>query len=316
MIVSRPGAAVPAAVPVTWAALARGAGRAARGGGGPGCRGAPGHAAAPRAAGLPMAGTGAAGRRRGQPRLEAAALAFLQMTLFTLLGVVLAYLLAARAGPLWDGWLAAADRRLGFSWPALLGALDRHPWLVVALGLAYHGLSAQMVAAIVLLVHHHRLGRLRAMVAAAVLSGLVTILVSAAMPAMGNLFDPAGFRHLWPSVSWMERGLVAGLRDGTARTLDLTLLTGIVSFPSFHATLAAIFLWAVRDVGRAGPPLALLAVATVLATPAFGGHYGVDVLAGLLLAPPAILLALRLERPRAAAPRGEPAAANHAMAAR
>jgi hypothetical protein len=84
----------------------------------------------------------------------------------------------------------------------------------------------------------------------AVLAGFVTILISLLMPAAGNLFDPSHYRHLWPSIAWLERDLVAGLRDGSGRVLDLTQLMGIVSFPSYHATLAALFIWCAGDLPR------------------------------------------------------------------
>ena len=236
----------------------------------------------------------AVGRFGMRPRLEAGATAFLQMTLFTVLGVVLAYALAANAGMLWDNRLAAADRAMGFDWASLRAGLDTLPPAVWLLGIAYHSLILQMIVAIVLLSALGRFETLRTMVCAAILSGFVTILVSGVTPAMGNLFDPTLYRHLWPSVAWQEQQLIAGLRDGSLRSLDLTMLMGIVSFPSFHASLAAIFIWAFRTVPRFAIPGGGWAMLTIFATPIFGGHYAVDVLAGLILAPPAIIVARRL----------------------
>ncbi len=245
-----------------------------------------------------------AGRTTGRPRLAAGAAAFAQMTLFTLLGVVLAYALAANAGDLWDGRLAAADRAIGFDWPVVRSRLDMAPPVVWLLGLAYHSLILQMIVVIVVLSALGKFDTLRTTVCAAIGSGFVSILISGVTPAMGNLFDPADYLHLWPSVAWQEQGLITGLRDGSLRSLDLTMLMGIVSFPSFHATLAAIFVWAFRAVPRLAVPGGGWAVLTIVATPVFGGHYGVDVIAGLLLAPPAIIAARRLTRPAATSPIG------------
>ena len=245
-------------------------------------------------------------RRRGRRLAEAVATAFLQMTGFTLLGVMLAYAIAAHPAPLWDAQLAAADRALGFDWPAILAALDRSPVLIMALGVAYHSLSVQMVIAILLLGISGRVETLRLTVCATVLSGFATILVSAAMPALGNLFDPGRYLHLWPSIAWAERDLIAGLRDGTGRVLDLSMPMGIVSFPSFHATLSALFVWSARDTGRACWPLRAWAVLTIGATPVFGGHYAIEVIAGLLLAPPAIAAAQLFARPETWIKRGVP----------
>ncbi len=255
--------------------------------------------AAPAIASLMALGIALAiGRYTARPRLAAGATAFLQMTLFTLLGVVLAYALAANAGQLWDTRLAAADRAIGFDWPVVLALLDTCPPLIWLLGLAYHSLTLQMIVVIVALSGMGKFDTLRTMVCAAILSGFVTILVSGLTPAMGNLFDPSRYAHLWPSIAWLEQGLISGLRDGSLRVLDLTMLMGIVSFPSFHATLAAIFIWAFGAMPGVALPGRVWAMLTIVATPVFGGHYGVDVIMGLVLAPPALLAARHLTRRR------------------
>ncbi len=255
--------------------------------------------AAPAIASLMALGIALAiGRYTARPRLAAGATAFLQMTLFTLLGVVLAYALAANAGQLWDARLATADRAIGFDWPVVLALLDTCPPLIWLLGLAYHSLTLQMIVVIVALSGMGKFDTLRTMVCAAILSGFVTILVSGLTPAMGNLFDPSRYAHLWPSIAWLEQGLISGLRDGSLRVLDLTMLMGIVSFPSFHATLAAIFIWAFGAMPGVALPGRVWAMLTIVATPVFGGHYGVDVIMGLVLAPPALLAARHLTRRR------------------
>lgn len=238
------------------------------------------------------------GRYTMRPRLAAGATAFLQMTLFTLLGVVLAYALAANAGQLWDVRLAAADRAVGFNWPVMLALLDTYPSAIWLLGLAYHSLTLQMIVVIIALSGMGKFDTLRIMVCAAILSGFVTILISGLTPAMGNLFDPSRYAHLWPSIAWLEQGLISGLRDGSQRVLDLSMLMGIVTFPSFHATLAAIFIWAFGAMPRVALPGRAWAILTIVATPIFGGHYGMDVIVGLVLAPPALLAARHLTRQR------------------
>ena len=85
-----------------------------------------------------------------------------------------------------------------------------------------------------------------------------------------------------------------GLRDGAVRELDLSHMTGIVSFPSYHAALPVILFWGLYPVTRLRVPAAIWAGLTIVATPLFGGHYGVDVLAGLLLAMLALAVARRL----------------------
>jgi hypothetical protein len=238
----------------------------------------------------------AIGRMRDRPRLYAGAVAFLQMTLFTIIGVVLSYALAARAGALWDHRFAAADHALGFDWPAVFATADRSAAALWVGGIAYHSLTVQMIVAIVVLSATGREARLRTAVVAAILAGFVTILISGVTPAMGNVVDPAGYLRLWPSIAWLEQDMLRGLRDGTWRVLDLTQLMGIVSFPSYHATLPMILVWAQRDVRGWRLVAPIWAGLTIVATPLFGGHYGVDVLAGMILAVAALRIAPRLLR--------------------
>lgn len=183
------------------------------------------------------------GSHAGLPRLRAAGTAFLQVTVFTLLGVALSYAFAANAGPLWDGRLAAADHVLGFNWAAVAHFVDRSAALSLTTVLAYHSLIPQMIVAVVALSATARFASLRMMVFAALLAGFATILISGAVPALGVLINPSHYRHLPPSIAWVHKDEVAALRDGSLRQVDLGAMTGIVSFPSYHAALAAIFIW-------------------------------------------------------------------------
>lgn len=221
---------------------------------------------------------------RRLPNLVVASDALLQMTLFTLAGILLSYALASRGGGLWDAELALWDAALGFDWSALRAALDTSWGAVWLLTTAYHSLIPQMVAVILLLSASGRHDELRILILAAVIAGFVTILLSGLFPAMGNLFDAEVYRHLPPSVASLHAPVIDGLRDGTLRTIDLRQMMGIVTFPSYHAALALLFIGAFRLVPRARVGGTVWAGLTIVATPISGGHYGVDVLAGLALA--------------------------------
>jgi hypothetical protein len=224
------------------------------------------------------------GQARNLPNLVAAADALLQMTLFTFAGILLSYALAARGGALWDVDFAAWDAALGLDWPAIRAALDTSIVATWLLTIAYHSLIPQMVLVILLLSAAGLHEQLRITVLAAVLAGFATILFSGPMPAMGNIFDASAYRHLLPSVATLHADIIVGLRDGSLRTIDLRQMMGIVTFPSYHAALALIFIAAFRHLPRFRKAGATLAGLTIFATPVSGGHYGVDVLAGLALA--------------------------------
>ncbi|MEI7609953.1 MAG: phosphatase PAP2 family protein, partial [Rhodospirillaceae bacterium] len=58
---------------------------------------------------------------------------------------------------------------------------------------------------------------------------------------------------------------------------------GIVTFPSFHSALAVLLVWAARGLGRMIIPVAALNAVVLAVTPIYGGHYFVDVIAGITI---------------------------------
>jgi membrane-associated phospholipid phosphatase len=84
------------------------------------------------------------------------------------------------------------------------------------------------------------------------------------------------------------------IRDGSLRIIDFGALTGVVTFPSFHAAAAVLYLWAFWPVRWIGPIALLVNIAMLLATPICGGHYFVDVFAGIAVAAAAIVAARQI----------------------
>jgi len=85
------------------------------------------------------------------------------------------------------------------------------------------------------------------------------------------------------------------LRNGTMREISLARMEGLITFPSFHTTLAVLFVAALR---RHRLALAIGAVVNglmLLSIPSEGGHYLVDVIAGAMVAAVAIQMAARIE---------------------
>ena len=123
----------------------------------------------------------------------------------------------------------------------------------------------------------------------------MTTAISAFVPAIGVYqqigLDPAALSNIEPRAYLEGVRDLGPVRDGTLRHLDLFALAGIVTFPSFHAASAVLYLWALWPV-RWMRPIALVANAAMLAsTPVDGGHYFVDLIAGIALAGAAILAA-------------------------
>ena len=85
------------------------------------------------------------------------------------------------------------------------------------------------------------------------------------------------------------------MRNGTLHALDLARLAGLVNFPSFHTTLAIVFVYAVRRRSRPLTIAAALNVVMIVSVLTEGGHYLVDVIAGAAVAAGAIFAAARIE---------------------
>ena len=235
--------------------------------------------------------------------------ALMQVLLFSALGSILSYLLARDGGPLWDSTFAAWDRALGLDWLGFVRAVDQHGWLVTALRLAYASLIPQIIMLVLVLGFTNRLEKLRGVMLGAILCGTVCVLVSPFFLAVSNYvhlgLTAADFRHVDPWAGYVHLADFNGLRDGTMSQLSLGQMQGIITFPSYHAGLSAVTLWGfwtsgVRWLKWTG---SIVALATIIATPVDGGHYFVDVLAGVAIAVVSIVIAAKAVRWTPASPR-------------
>lgn len=236
-------------------------------------------------------------KRRKSPEIPAMLVALSQAWLFAALGATLSYMLAARGGPLWDSSLFAADRALGLDWRSYLAFVDSRPWLADPLSRSYRSLIPQLIVLVVALSFLGRLHAMRIVICASILTGLVTIILSGFVPAVGYFvflsLGPADYPNLEPAAAFVHMRDFEALRAGSLRTLTLPDMQGIVTFPSYHAALAAIYCWGFYHARWLRWPGMIVSALTILATPIDGGHYFIDVIAGLALAAAGIWIARR-----------------------
>ncbi len=260
--------------------------------------------------------------RRPEPRIVAMVVGLQQMVLFTCLGILLSYMIAARGGAFWDASFHRWDLAVGLDWRAYLDFVNARPALGTILRLAYASLMPQMIVVILALGFAGRLLQLRMVVIAAILSGTAAILISGLMPAMAYFvhlgLGPQDYPNLHPAAAFVHQEHMLALRSGTMRLVSFETMEGIITFPSYHAALAAIFAWGFAHAHWTirWPGIAV-ATLTLLATPIDGGHYFVDVIAGCALAALGLWAASRLalfERPEWAL-RASPSRRSHAASA-
>jgi membrane-associated phospholipid phosphatase len=235
---------------------------------------------------------------RKEPRLAAVLIATAQIIAFAAVGAPLSYLAARSGFPLQDALFDSWDRAwLHLDWTPLAQLVAERPNLRLVLMLAYSSFAVQTVTTVFALGVAGHFARLTTFIVAFMATTLITIAVSAVLPAVGpwvfldlhaamaNGFLPTS------STSWP---VFLGLRDGTFHTINGMNSEGIITFPSLHAALGILFaaaLWRVRGIKWAALVLNAL---MLVATPAYGSHYFVDVIAGVLLAALCWIAAARL----------------------
>lgn len=232
--------------------------------------------------------------RRGHPRLAFAFVSSAQLELSCLLAIPLSYVAASANLPLQDANFARFDRLLGLDWQGYYDFVCARPDLVPYFYLAYAMISLPTFGVPILLGWTKNYARLQQFTLACTLTAGVTILVSALLPAIGT-YQEYGVKADTPvftaSGYLVQVNEIPAVRSGALRVLNFETLTGIVTFPSFHAAAAVLALWALWGVWWMRPFALIAYGGMLLATPLVGGHYFADVFAGCGVAILAIMAA-------------------------
>jgi hypothetical protein len=232
--------------------------------------------------------------RNWSARLPFALGSIAQLGLLFLLATPLTYIAAAADLPMQDANLAYFDRMLGLNWPSYLNFVNDRPSLIPYMYLGYAMITWPMFGVPIILgmTRHYR--RLQQFTLACMLAVIVTAVVSTLLPAVGTYHEYGIVPDLLkfkPSGYLVQLQELPRVRDGSLRILDTSTLGGIITFPSFHAASAVLALWGLWCVWWLRP-LALIAnISMLLATPLVGGHYFVDIIAGIGLSVLAIAAA-------------------------
>ena len=241
-------------------------------------------------------------RHRPDPRIASGLETTAQVVAFAAVGAPLSYLAAAANLPLQDHLFDAADKAFGLDWRALLNWMNATPMVYATLRPIYSSLTLQMTTAVLALAFSGRLLRLRIYVLSFILAALVTIAISALLPAAGAWpfyrLMATDSPHLIPAVS-TSWPVFYGLRDGSIRELTAIGSEGIISFPSLHAALAVIVTVALWPIPVLRWAILALNLAMLAATPIDGSHYFSDVFAGIVIALLCFVAARRIVVPGA-----------------
>lgn len=214
-------------------------------------------------------------------------LAFAQTGFVVICAAPLSYIGLGAAMPLQDARFAELDRLLGLDWPAYFHFAMTHPELLIYAKFFYAMILVPGLGVPIVLGLAGQYIRLQQFVMAATLALLAVIVVSSLLPAIGTYFEfglPSDTEVFQANGYGGQAHDIPMLRDGRLRALKLTELGGILTFPSFHAAMALLSIWSLWSIWWLRPALLMLNAGMLVATPLVGGHYFVDVIAGVAVA--------------------------------
>ena len=223
-----------------------------------------------------------------------------QMVVASFVVGFLSYVCAALDRPLLDDAFIRADRLLGFDWQAYVAWVNERPWLGMAMTAAYRSYGIQMVVLICMLFAYKHSAHAQRVVIVFFVSAMVSNIVSALFPAV------AGYVHynmhsneltnLHPAAARLHEAVFNNIRSGNLHEISFPMV-GIITFPSFHSVLAVMFIYACLPLQRLSLLLVPFNILMLFSIPVDGGHYLVDVLAGVAIALCSIQLSRRILPP-------------------
>lgn len=174
---------------------------------------------------------------------------------------------ASMALPLMDEALARTDALLffGFDRRQLMAVVKDWDIFMQTVGLIYHSLLPQPYLIVLLLCFTKQEKRAWTFLLAWTLTLGISVVISPFFPAYGT-----------PPYSYKFIEVLNGARDGSLRYLDSSALTGIITFPSFHAAGAVVLGWAASQLRFIGPIFVILNVLVFGSALIAGGHYLID----------------------------------------
>lgn len=182
---------------------------------------------------------------------------------------------ATTAMPQADSALALLDYGVGVS---VFQFCKEHPYLDAILLGVYRSIGWQSFIVVLFLAGTRRADQLTAFVMYFILGALVMLAIFYVTPSEGT-------QTLGLPLPEHARGIPVmfhQLREGVTE-LSLLKTEGVVSFPSFHTIWAIILVAAYRGTFLY-VPMAIINAVMLVSTMTAGMHYGLDVLAGALIA--------------------------------
>lgn len=214
------------------------------------------------------------------------------------------YLLLPNGRPTIDQWVNGLDAALGFSWPDAIAFGAAHPLLNEIMRFAYLSTLPQMALLVVVLGLTSRLADLHGLLVTITIAALFTVSFWGLFPTTG----PSAIYAL-PQDLLIKATPIVGSEYGAYLTsvgktgvqfLSPDDFRGLIAFPSFHTVLACAAVYYARNMRWLFPALVIVNLAVLPAVVVHGGHYLVDIPAGMAVFLLSLLAARAMVRTGAA----------------
>ncbi len=236
-------------------------------------------------------------RRLSSPFIGTVAAGVVHFSIINVSMLVLSYVAVAMGFPFQDGLFREADAALGFDWRAFAAFVTERPTLLYWLSWCYSMLDKQALLIGPLAALFLRFREFQIMILAWIIAAVATVIISVFLPAKAAFFGHGVVEAMQQSMivpsGYIHLGVIDGIRSGRV-TDPYADLVGIVAFPSFHAASGVMLAWMCWHMPVIRWPLLIINISLIVATPVVGGHYLVDVLAGVVLGACAIPVARRI----------------------
>jgi membrane-associated phospholipid phosphatase len=188
--------------------------------------------------------------------------------------------------PMIDPSLAAADKWLGLTSADVIRAVIAVPFAAKLLYAMYFPSVILLFVTALLLSALGRAERLAELCSAYAFCLAVATVCSVLLPASGAFeyldLEPLFGAQLPPGSGVYHLEVLHTLRSTTQLAINPFALHGLVTFPSFHTSMALMTAAAWRDDRFLKWPMFLWNALVILSTVPVGGHYLVDLIAGAL----------------------------------
>ncbi|AGA64127.1 hypothetical protein B488_01340 [Liberibacter crescens BT-1] len=190
--------------------------------------------------------------------------------------------------PLVDNTLSLVDERLGFHWISFIRFVDARPWLSFWLKESYSSFAFQLLIWPIILIFLKIPERAYIMVTSYGVLCFVSSIVATWFPALGTYvyyhIDPDTLKNIDSFYVYHFLQQFDAVRDQSPFHLLFRDTAGIITFPSVHAAVATLCIWAAWPLKFLKWVSLLLNFLMMVSAVANASHYLIDIIAGAVVA--------------------------------